>query len=107
MSLVPLSYVITNRMNTRLTSRTGNLETVFTHGFTTKETGHGFGLHSCANYMAEMGGRMWVESGGGGQGATFVLSFPLTKPSDAEVTRVDEQVVNEVNDVEYGSEKRS
>lgn len=29
---------------------------IFTQGFSTKESGHGFGLHSCANYMKSMGG---------------------------------------------------
>ncbi len=54
----------------------GNLEKIFSHGFTTKKTGHGFGLHSSANYMKEMGGRMWAESEGEGKGATFILRFP-------------------------------
>ncbi len=53
-------------------------EKVFVHGFTTKKTGHGFGLHSCANYMTEMGGRMYVESQGNRSGATFVMEFSLT-----------------------------
>ncbi|HOJ78292.1 MAG TPA: ATP-binding protein [Bacillota bacterium] len=52
------------------------LEMIFTHGFTTKEDGHGFGLHSCANYMTEMNGRIWAESDGVGKGASFVLEFP-------------------------------
>ena len=54
-----------------------DLGKIFTHGFTTKEAGHGFGLHSCANYMTEMGGDMWAESLGKGQGVTFNLKFPL------------------------------
>ncbi|MBU3914279.1 GAF domain-containing sensor histidine kinase, partial [bacterium] len=53
-----------------------NLRKIFYHGFTTKEDGQGFGLHSSANYMAEMKGRMWAESDG--PGATFVLEFPIT-----------------------------
>ncbi|MDY6822772.1 MAG: ATP-binding protein [Thermodesulfobacteriota bacterium] len=53
-----------------------HLEKVFTHGFTTKKTGHGFGLHSAANFMTEMGGRIWAESNGPDTGATFVLAFP-------------------------------
>ncbi len=54
-----------------------NIERIFSHGFTTKNIGHGFGLHSCANYMTEMGGRMWAESQGEGKGATMVLRFQL------------------------------
>lgn len=52
-----------------------NLPLIFRHGFTTKQEGHGFGLHNCANAMAEMGGSIWAESDGEGQGATFVLQF--------------------------------
>ncbi len=54
-----------------------NLKKLFTHGFTTKSDGHGFGLHSCANYMSEMGGNIRAESDGQGKGATFILEFPV------------------------------
>ncbi len=54
-----------------------DLSKIFSFGFTTKPDGHGSGLHSSANYMTEMGGRMWVESAGQGKGAAFTLSFPL------------------------------
>ncbi|MDY6905912.1 MAG: AAA family ATPase [Thermodesulfobacteriota bacterium] len=53
-----------------------HLKTIFAHGYTTKPDGHGFGLHTSANYMLEMGGRMWAESDGPGKGSTFVLEFP-------------------------------
>ncbi len=53
------------------------LNKIFTHGYTTKEGYHGFGLHTCANNMTEMGGRMWAESDGENKGATFVLEFSL------------------------------
>lgn len=49
---------------------------IFTHTFTTKKKGHGFGLHSSANYMTEMGGKIVVNSDGEGKGSTFTLSFP-------------------------------
>jgi signal transduction histidine kinase len=52
-----------------------NLKSIFAFGFTTKKTGHGFGLHSCANYMAQMQGKIWAENAPGGKGATFVLRF--------------------------------
>ncbi|MGL1902601.1 MAG: ATP-binding protein [Fibrobacterales bacterium] len=52
-----------------------NLNNIFAHGFTTKIGGHGFGLHSCANYMTEMSGKLYVESDGLNQGATFTLAF--------------------------------
>ena len=58
-----------------------NLTRIFNHGFTTKKTGHGFGLHSAANAVKEMGGSITVHSDGPGQGATFTLELP------AEMTR--------------------
>lgn len=51
------------------------IKNIFVFGFTTKQEGHGFGLHSCANYMTEMGGRIWAESPGEGKGAVFILQF--------------------------------
>lgn len=53
------------------------IEKIFAHGFTTKEGAKGFGLHNCANFMTEMGGKLRVESDGPGKGAAFTLSFPL------------------------------
>jgi signal transduction histidine kinase len=53
------------------------LNRVFSHGFTTKANGHGFGLHSCANAATEMEGSLSVKSDGHMQGATFVLNLPL------------------------------
>jgi signal transduction histidine kinase len=52
---------------------------VFNHGFTTKPTGHGFGLHSCANAATEMEGRLSAKSEGRMRGATFTLDLPLTE----------------------------
>jgi len=51
------------------------LESIFAYGYTTKKDGHGFGLHSCANYMTEMEGRLWVESEGIGKGSTFYIQL--------------------------------
>ncbi len=56
-----------------------NLDKIFTHGFTTKENGFGFGLHSCAVYIQEMGALISAESEGVGKGATFRLQFPVFK----------------------------
>ncbi len=53
-----------------------NLTRIFNHGFTTKKTGHGFGLHSGALAARELGGSLSVESGGRGQGATFIFELP-------------------------------
>jgi len=54
-----------------------NLTRIFSHGFTTKEYGHGFGLHSSALAAKEMGGSLTVYSDGLGQGATFTLELPF------------------------------
>jgi ligand-binding sensor domain-containing protein/signal transduction histidine kinase len=54
-----------------------NLDKMFSFGFTTKEHGHGFGLHSCRNTMQEIGGDLTVQSEGTGRGATFILTVPL------------------------------
>jgi signal transduction histidine kinase len=51
------------------------MDKIFTQGFTTKSEGHGFGLHSSANYMQSMGGNIEVDSDGEGKGATFTLIF--------------------------------
>jgi len=53
-----------------------NLTRIFNFGFTTKKTGHGFGLHSGANAAKEMGGSLSARSEGLGRGATFVLELP-------------------------------
>ena len=53
-----------------------NLSRIFSHGFTTRQRGHGFGLHSCALAAQEMGGTLTASSAGVGKGATFVLELP-------------------------------
>ncbi len=52
------------------------MKLLFSHGFTTKKNGHGFGLNSSARYMEEMGGELKAESGGKDKGATFTIMFP-------------------------------
>jgi signal transduction histidine kinase len=54
-----------------------NLTRIFAHGFTTKKSGHGFGLHSAALAAKKMGGSLTVHSAGPGQGATFTLELPF------------------------------
>ncbi|HEY5550356.1 MAG TPA: PAS domain S-box protein [Opitutaceae bacterium] len=60
-----------------------NLAKVFTHGFTTKPEGHGFGLHSARLIANEMRGSLTVHSDGPGQGAVFTLELPCLTPVDA------------------------
>jgi two-component system, NtrC family, sensor kinase len=54
-----------------------NLTRIFNHGFTTRASGHGFGLHSGALAARELGGTLTVHSDGVGRGATFTLELPL------------------------------
>jgi signal transduction histidine kinase len=54
-----------------------NLTRIFAHGFTTREQGHGFGLHSCALAATEMGGTLTAYSEGPGTGALFTLELPI------------------------------
>jgi two-component system, NtrC family, sensor kinase len=53
-----------------------DLVRVFSHGFTTKRDGHGFGLHASACAAMEMGGSLTVHSDGPGRGATFTIELP-------------------------------
>jgi PAS domain S-box-containing protein len=59
-----------------------NMSRLFTHGFTTRASGHGFGLHSGALAAQELGGSLRVLSDGPGCGATFILELP-TGPAEA------------------------
>jgi PAS domain S-box-containing protein len=53
-----------------------NLKHIFEYGFTTRKSGHGFGLHSCAVAAQEMDGTLSVASEGVGLGAVFTLEIP-------------------------------
>jgi len=53
-----------------------NLTRIFSLGYTTKSSGHGFGLHSSANAATELGGKLHAESEGINKGATFKLQLP-------------------------------
>jgi len=58
-----------------------HLPRIFTHGFTTKASGHGFGLHSAACAAMELGGALTAESPGAGRGSTFTLTLPSRRGS--------------------------
>ncbi|HEX4240806.1 MAG TPA: PAS domain S-box protein [Steroidobacteraceae bacterium] len=58
-----------------------NMARLFTHGFTTRASGHGFGLHSGALAAQELGGTLHAESDGPGCGASFILELPI-EPRD-------------------------
>lgn len=74
-----------------------NLQKIFNYGFTTKRYGNGFGLHSAANAMMEMGGTIQVHSDGPGKGATFTIEFPLgeetSETSDAPAVPAREEEI--------------
>jgi PAS domain S-box-containing protein len=55
-----------------------NMNRLFTHGFTTRQSGHGFGLHSGALAAQELGGSLHAESDGLGCGAAFILELPCS-----------------------------
>ena len=59
-----------------------NLSDIFTYGFTTRESGHGFGLHSCLQLASEMGGDLTAHSEGLGEGASFTLTLPIQPPME-------------------------
>jgi signal transduction histidine kinase len=56
-----------------------NLTRIFSHGFTTRKDGHGFGLHSAALAAQQMGGRLIAASDGPSRGASFSLELPLAQ----------------------------
>ena len=60
--------------------RPEHMTRIFSHGFTTKADGHGFGLHSGALAARDLGGALRVDSAGPGHGATFTLDLPLKSP---------------------------
>ena len=59
------------------------MERLFTHGFTTKKTGHGFGLHGSVIAAREMGGSLSAHSDGKGHGACFTLLLPARTVNDS------------------------
>lgn len=60
-----------------------NMDRLFRHGFTTRKSGHGFGLHSGALAAQDLGGTLRAESDGPGRGAAFILELPLVPPDAA------------------------
>ena len=56
-----------------------NLTRIFAHGFTNRNEGHGFGLHSAALATEELDGSLTAFSDGPGAGATFTLEIPYQR----------------------------
>jgi len=55
------------------------LSELFSYGFTTKENGHGLGLHASAVAAHEMGGTLTAHSDGMYLGSTFSLTLPIDR----------------------------
>ncbi len=66
-----------------------NLALIFSHGFTTRKDGHGFGLHSGALAAREMGGSLSAGSLGLRRGATFTLELPVAPTPVHEYVTTD------------------
>ncbi len=66
-----------------------NLTRIFGHGFTTRRNGHGFGLHSSALAVKELGGVLEASSDGPGAGAKFTLLLPLSPVNQMEQKRYE------------------
>ena len=82
-------HVIVSVADNGLGIASENLTRIFAHGFTTKKTGHGFGLHSGVLAAREMGGNLTVTSDGPGKGAVFTLHLPVNpavKVSEADLS---------------------
>ncbi|WP_224246196.1 ATP-binding protein [Hyalangium gracile] len=60
------------------------LHRIFQRGFTTRQGGHGFGLHSSALAAQELGGALSVHSDGVGKGASFALELPVKPQAQSE-----------------------
>ena len=67
-----------------------NLALLFTHGFTTRKSGHGFGLHSCALAAKAMGATIRAHSDGPGKGARFTLDLPFNTLDNRRILLVDD-----------------
>lgn len=53
------------------------LSQIFKYGFSTKKRGSGFGLHNCANFMKNAGGKIELFSEGPNEGTETRITIPL------------------------------
>ena len=65
-----------------------NLARIFSHGFTTKKDGHGFGLHFGALTARQLGGSLNAESAGPSRGATLTLELPINDKNNDKGRRI-------------------
>jgi len=71
---------------------------LFSYGYTTKKTGSGFGLHSCANFLIAYHGTIEAKSEGSGKGAEFIINLPI-QPEDKTAKNISETEENERNSI--------
>ncbi len=67
------------------------LNKAFQEQFTTKESGHGFGLMVCKRIIDNHGGELQIESVPG-EGTCISVNFPLATPAEADQLVVVEQM---------------
>ena len=53
------------------------LEKIFVFGETNKEQGSGYGLHSAANFVRSLNGKLYAESDGENSGAAMIVQLPI------------------------------
>lgn len=62
---------------------------LFQYGYSSKNRGSGFGLHSVATFVQSQGGEIQVQSKGQNQGTRFSLKFPVNLSESNEPLRVE------------------
>jgi signal transduction histidine kinase len=70
------------------------MDKIFRYGYTTKKSGHGFGLHSCSIDAKLLGGNLTCQSAGLGQGACFTLTLPLN--GNLRTSNPDEELLQDL-----------
>lgn len=65
-----------------------HMSKIFSYGFTTRQEGHGFGLHSAILAAKAAGGELTAHSDGPGRGATFTLELPIAVKKEAACPKV-------------------
>ena len=65
-----------------------NIDKIFHQGFTTKDDGHGYGLHWCALAAKELGGKLSVVTSELNKGATFTLELLANSSSSHSESRL-------------------
>jgi signal transduction histidine kinase len=71
------NYVAIHVIDNGIGIATDDITRIFSHGFSTRRGGHGYGLHSAALAAHELGGNIDAHSDGPGHGAHFVLRLPI------------------------------